>query len=504
MAQPATEPAETLANIWSAVLGVDRVEAADNFFALGGESLAAASILIHIGQTLGVEVSLRDFYRDGTFGAGLERVRQALATRSPRKPQATRPPGGVRPQAGGPSSIAQEWLLNMSEQPSQEGMADFLVQQAITLQGPVDADRVRHALNAVADRHELLRVGFVRENGTVRLRIAPEARIELRQERIAGAARGAIAAATAQGFDRYAGPMARCHLFELGPHTHILVFVLDHIIADGVSLGILLRDFSAAYAGAELPPVAMPFTVWSAAQRRIDLDTVRDYWADRLGDDPTILTTPFREYRAVQMERSAGTTLTLTSAQSQAVRTAASRRSLTVYSLILGAFLTALRDRVTRPRFCVATTIANRSWGTEDTFGPLAHDAYVPVDLDAGTGVAALARQAQEATAETTAHGVVPNTTILDLLWPGVSDRLVEKPAFYFGYNARWSESFHLPGVRSADLQTVPYMPMPGLECTVVDGRERITVHLRYLAGAFPPGYVEALGAEVVGHLDGL
>ncbi|WP_457215492.1 condensation domain-containing protein [Nocardia gipuzkoensis] len=502
MPDPANDVAEIVREIWLAELAVEDVDVTDNFFALGGESIGAAAVVTAVNRRLDVAIRLKDFYLDATLGAltahALRERAAPSADRSARR-MTTRPDSS--PDGPRRASLAQEWNLLFTERPSQADAEPFLVQQALRLRGPLHIPKIQRALDRVADRHELLRATFRRSGDEAFLDIAPTHRFALQTFDLGnGSQRARIRTEADRAFDRYAAPMARCQLFSLSPEDHVLLFVLDHVIADGFSLDILLHDFSEIYAGNELPPVATPFTAWAASQRRSAADptSVKSYWRDRLGSDPAITSAPFTDYRHPAKEKPDSTPITLAASEIAAVRNAARSRNLTVYSLVLGSFLVSLRARVREREFCIVTTTANRTGETADTFGPLAHDIYVPVDLTTERDLSESAEYAHQSTAESLTHALVPNTAIAEMLWPDAGPEVHLLPSFYFSANRSWTGRFHLTGIHSEDIRFAPQTPMPGLECTLTDSGQKMVLTLGHLADSFPPGYVHTLGREVI------
>ncbi|MGK8487792.1 condensation domain-containing protein [Nocardia asiatica] len=502
MRESADDVAGIVRDIWLAELAVDDVDVTDNFFALGGELIGAAAVVTTLNRRLGVTIRLKDFYLDATLGAlTAHALREWGTSREDRSADPRTTPLATLQDGPRRASLAQEWNLMFTERASQADAEPFLVQQALRLRGPLILTKIQRTLDGVADRHELLRATFRRSGDSAFLDIAPTHRFALQTFDLGeDAQRARIRTEADRAFDRYAAPMARCQLFSLSPNDHVLLFVLDHIIADGFSLDILLHDFSEIYKGSELPPVTTPFTTWAANQRRSAADpaAVESYWRDKLGSEPTSTSTPFTHYRHPEQEKPESISITLAASETAALRNAARSRNLTVYSLVLGSFLVSLRDRVRQRRFCVVTTTANRTGETADTFGPLAHDIYVPVDLTVDRDLSESAAYAQQSTAESLTHALVPNTAIAEMLWPDAGPEVHLLPSFYFSANRAWTGRFQLSGVHSEDIRFAPQTPMPGLECTLTNSGQQMVLTLGYLADSFPPGYVHTLGREVV------
>jgi hypothetical protein len=400
----------------------------------------------------------------------------------------------------------------MAEDPSQDGIEPFLVQHAVRIRGPLDVPRLRQALHLVGERHELLRTSFHRVDGKVYQRTDPGARLELHHVRVGGQRTRAMNEVANQSFDRSTAPLARCSLFEFAPGNHALVIAMDHMITDGVSLDVFMTDLGTAYRELatrpdfRLPPLEFQFADWAEVQRRRcagpQLDEVLAHWRDRLGPDPEIVTTPFTAYRPPQLWRSAGTSVTLSGPDADLVRDGARRCRVTLFAYLLGAFLLSLREPTGRTRLCAVTTLANREPGTAELFGPLAHDAYLLVDVSDDPGLDTAARRAQQATAEATRYGMLPNTDLCERLWPDAGlEEIFSAPSFYFSLNRPWADGMDVGGAPVEALRTEQLMPMPGLECVAVDRGGDLEIGLRYLAGSFPRDYPEQLAAEVVERL---
>lgn len=508
MNTPIAEITRSVREAWLAGLGIDEAGGEENFFALGGESLGAAAVVEEINHRLGLDLRLKDIYREATLDALTAlAIRASAAQPGSWAPSAQEPAPGLQAHqdpVGGATrqaSLAQEWTLAFIEHPSQQGIEPFLIQHAFHLRGRLDFRRVQDAVDRVVERHELLRSTFVRSRDGIRLRIDADARVVVELSEIGhGTPRDVLRAEAGRGFDPYAAPAVRCKLFRLTPDDHVLLFVFDHIIADGGSVEVLLNDFTEAYAGRRLPPVATPFTVWAAEQRRITTSPAKaeEYWRDSLGADPSIVSTPFRDYHRPELERADGTSITLNAEQRTAVTEVARLQKVTVYALVLGSLLISLRDRVSRHEFCVVTTSANRTARTMRTFGPLAHDVYIAVDLTLDRGLSQAAAYAQQKTADALTHATLPSTAIAESLWPQTGPEIHTMPAFYFSANRPWASRFRLEGVRLEELRFASRTAMPGLECTLEHDDRTMTLNLRYLADSFPPGYARRLGEETI------
>ncbi|WP_156725143.1 non-ribosomal peptide synthetase [Streptomyces apocyni] len=298
-APPTTPEEAVIAGLFAEVLGLPVVGVHDSFFELGGDSIVAIQ-LVNRAREAGLTLTPREVFRRRTVAA----LASVAGTAAPGEG-----PGPVRPDV----SVLDEAALPVS--PLQEGFffharfdaeaADlYVVQELLDLAGPVDADRLRGALQTLLDRHPLLRASFTQlPGGEVVQRLADDVTLPWREVQLAGdgsaddaTADGALdeqlRADRAEGFDLARPPLLRATLIRDGQH-HRLLLTLHHIIADGWSVTVLLRELLAAYRGAELPAPPAPYSylAWLADR---DRDAARDAWREALAglEGPTRLIAP--------------------------------------------------------------------------------------------------------------------------------------------------------------------------------------------------------------------
>ena len=248
---PRTPTEELLAGIWCELLQLDRVGVNDNFFELGGHSLLAMRVVAFVREALAVELPLRTLFEAPTAGELARRIemaqREGLGLLAPAL--AVR----VRPEHL-PLSYAQErlWLL---EQIGGLG-STYNMPASVRLRGALDVVALERAFAAVVERHEALRTRFaVVDGGPVQViepagsfELAIEDLSELAEDERATMTRGRVQALTQHPFDLERGPLFRAHLLRLSEQEHIAVVAMHHIVSDGWSIGVLIREVGALYA----------------------------------------------------------------------------------------------------------------------------------------------------------------------------------------------------------------------------------------------------------------
>ncbi|HYG62667.1 MAG TPA: amino acid adenylation domain-containing protein [Thermoanaerobaculia bacterium] len=259
-AGPRTAAEVTLAEIWSQVLGVERVGVRDNFFELGGDSILAIQIVFRARQE-GLWLDPKDLFRHQTLGD------LAAAAGAARAESADEEDGGDIPLLP-----IQRWFLELGLRDAHHFNHAVLLQPREELAPALLAG----ALDTIAAHHVALRVRFLPGEGgqwrqTVEGASSVLAFLDLSAlpAALRPAALEAAAAHLQPSLDLERGPVWRAVLFSLGEGGQRLLLLLHHLIVDGVSWRILLEDLDLAYRTLArerrpvLPPVATSLRGWA-------------------------------------------------------------------------------------------------------------------------------------------------------------------------------------------------------------------------------------------------
>ncbi|AQA04549.1 non-ribosomal peptide synthetase [Mycobacterium sp. MS1601] len=282
--EPGTETEQRLAQVFSELLGRDRVGADDSFFDLGGHSLLATKLVATIRAQFAVEVGVREIFELATISALAEYIDAAAAGNgAPGRPRLLATPH----DAPAPLSASQlrSWFGYQVDGPSPVGNIPF----AAELRGPVDTDALAQAINDVVNRHEILRTSYREIDGVPYQVISPHAEIEVRR----GSGDADWLAAELE--------RERKHVFHLehdlpiraavlaAPDRHVLSLVMHHIAGDHWSGTVLFTDLLTAYRAhrAGEQPAWAPLPVQYA-----DFGA----WQGELFSDQTAIVGPQREY----------------------------------------------------------------------------------------------------------------------------------------------------------------------------------------------------------------
>ena len=294
---PATPTETTVQQIWAEVLGIAPPGTDENFFELGGHSLKATQVLSRLQDRLRKELTLRDIFNNPTIAAQAELLDR-------QENSALEPIQRLADAEDYPVSYAQQRLWFLAQM---DGGEAYHMANSLRVRGLLETESLRHALGAMIARHESLRTSFLERDGTLRQRVGepgavPLELIDLSREAdpLAAARQHALEDAR-RGFDLSRAPLIRLHLLRLGADDHVLLFNMHHIISDGWSMDVLVREIMVLYRAAlengdaNLPPLAIQhrdYVAWQSQRLTERAGAHRAFWQKQLGDLPPPLELP--------------------------------------------------------------------------------------------------------------------------------------------------------------------------------------------------------------------
>jgi amino acid adenylation domain-containing protein len=440
---PSTATEVALSAIWRDVLKVERVGATDNFFNLGGHSLLATRMMARIRRDLRVELPLRAVFEAPVLADLAARVDAAGAAATPgaalpsirRMTAVDRGAHRVRPSHP-PLSPAQErlWFLDRLE----GGSAFYNIPLALRLAGALDVAALERALGEIVRRHGALRTTFAEVDGAAVQVVAPFTGFSVPVEDLAALEDGAreaevrvrVRESAARPFDLRAGPLFRASLLRLANDEHVLLLCMHHIVSDGWSLGVLLRELAALYGAfrdglgsplPELPVQYADYARWRRDQMRGEaMNAQLAYWKARLSGAPTLLELPTDRPRPpVQSYRGARERVELSAGLMERLEELGRREGATLYMVLLGAFQVLLGKYAGSEDIVVGSPIAGRTWGeVESLIGFFADTLVLRTDLGGDPGFREVLRRVRETTLGAFEHQDVPFERLVAELQP--------------------------------------------------------------------------------------
>jgi amino acid adenylation domain-containing protein/non-ribosomal peptide synthase protein (TIGR01720 family) len=276
-----------------------------------------------------------------------------------------------------PLSFAQQRLWFLHQLDPDNAFYNELV--AVKLQGDLNIAALEQSLNQIVSRHEALRTNFPTSNGQPIQIIHPSLKVPLTvtnlQELLTLEQENAFAqiaiAETHQPFDLTQDPLLRLRLLQLSATENVLLFIAHHIIFDGWSLGILVKELAEFYkcfsrnlplSLPELPIQYADFAIWQRQRsQQEEFDRQLAYWQQQLQDLP-ILELPTDKPRSlVQNFRGAKYFFNLSLELSESLKTLSQQEDTTLFMTLLAAFQVLLHRYASQDDIVVGTVIANRN-----------------------------------------------------------------------------------------------------------------------------------------------
>jgi amino acid adenylation domain-containing protein/FkbM family methyltransferase len=395
---PRTEAESFLADIWREVLGVEQVGVHDSFFELGGDSIKGIVLINRVQEKLGENVqmvTLLESPRIADLAAYLSRrypeamSRRQMARRAEGQAISaetrgddvagsipSRTPGECESES--PLSFAQRrlWFLTQLEPDA----PTYNIPGAARLEGELDVTALRRSFNELARRHEILRMRFPSRDGRPMQILSPDLDlalpqfdlISLPQEERAVQAHRLMIEEAHKPFDVGAGPLLRAALMRLSEREHVLLVTTHHIISDGWSVEILIRELAALYASISrgaphrLPALQAQYSDFARWQRqRLQgefLEQQLAYWRRRLSGAPAALALPTDYPRpAFQTYNGATYSFSLPGRLVEALAAIGRGEGATLFMVLLATFKLLLHCHTGQEDIMVGTDVANRN-----------------------------------------------------------------------------------------------------------------------------------------------
>jgi amino acid adenylation domain-containing protein len=304
----------------------------------------------------------------------------------------------IDPAAEQPLSFAQErlWFIDTLE----PGNVAYSLPFALWLTGEMNGSAFKQSVNQVVQRHDVLRTTFPRDNGTpaqkitaatefdleeIDLRELPESQRKAEAEKL-------IWAEARLPFDLERGPLLRMKLLRMGDRQHVLIGNMHHIISDGWSIAVMLRQISHFYAAhvkgavADLPEMKLQYADFALWQRQWQekgaTEKQLEYWKTQLEGTPLLDLPIDRPRPAVRSHQGASLTFCLPGVLTSELRELSKKERVTLFMTLLAGFQVMLSKYAGQQDITVGTAIAGRNRKEfRDLIGFLANTVVLRTDL---------------------------------------------------------------------------------------------------------------------------
>lgn len=506
-----------IAGIWQDVLGRDQIGADDDFFELGGDSLAAIRVVLKLRAEFAAEVSITALLEARTVG----RLAPRLLLHGPRDAsQDASPIRRVAREGETPLSSGQErlWFLDRLD----PGSAEYLVPRAIRLHGALDVAALEGALAEVVARHEILRTRYVmRADGPVQLVDAGAGCAVVHRDLSETAAPGAgdrlaqlLAEESARGMDLERGPVLRAVLARLSASERVLVLTVHHIACDGWSAAVLAEELGLCYGArtgggpGRLPPLPVQYRDFAVWQREWLKGPVRErelgYWRQKLANLSPVELPADRPRPAVRDPRGAVLGFSMPAGVAEPVLALGPEHGATPFMVLLAAFTVLLSRWAGTSDVVVGTPISGRQRPEiERSIGFFVNTLVLRTDLSGDPCFGEVLARTTVTALEAYAHQDLPFEALVDELKP--ERDLSRNPLFQIMFEFGQEAAFELPGISTEEIAVGGQVSKVDLTLAVspqADGS--ITGELEYAADLFDEATVRRLAGHYVRLLESI
>ncbi len=415
---------ELLVQLWSEVLGVERVGVTESFFDLGGHSLLATQVVSRVRRQFGVDLPVRTLFESPTIAGLATQIEKVWRPGE----VVTEEPINPRTHTDHPAlSFAQERLWFF--QHFQPKSTVYHIPSSAHLFGPLNVAALQKSINGLIARHETLRTSFVAIKAQPVQFITAEPKpfvlpvIDL--TRLSESARKAEIARLTQNeaetlFNLAEAPLLRVTLVRTSARAHVLLITVHHIISDGWSEAVLIRELTTLYnafvAGEtpSLPPLRIQYADYSEWHREWlqgeALEQQLDYWRKQLGGELQVLQLPLeRERPALPTYHGSRRPVELSPELTTQLDALSRREGMTTFMVLYAGFVALLHRYSGQQDIVTGTAIANRNrMETEALIGFFVNALAMRVQCSGEEPFVDVLRRVKDVTLGAYAHQDVP------------------------------------------------------------------------------------------------
>ncbi|MEO8972333.1 MAG: amino acid adenylation domain-containing protein [Ktedonobacteraceae bacterium] len=503
---------ETLAGIWSSVLGIEQIGVYYDFFLLGGHSLLAARTIARIRDVFNIELSFQELIESSTIAQLAKLIKQGRQSVQPLLPPPLQPGSRDRPI---PLAFAQQrqWLQHQLDSTN----TLYTLFGGLRLRGLVQPTVVEQALQEIIHRHETLRTTFNVVDGQPVQRIAssalsaltvveaqawPAIEQEAEVQRLVDAEKRRV-------IDLAHGPLLHVTLVRLTNDNSLLLFTSHHIIFDGWSVEIFLREFATLYVAfaqgepSPLPALRIQYADYSLWQQNWlqgpVLETLLAYWKEQLAHLP-VLTLPTERPRPTRPTfRAATIPLQLCPALTTEVKEFCRREGVTIFMALLAVFQCILSRYSGQYDIVVGSPVANRGWTeVEELIGSFMNTQVLRTNLSGNPTFRELLGRVRSVAFQAHTYQALPFEILLEQVH--VERNAGRNPLFQalFAYQNTPGEQVHLPGIEVSFLENASETTMFDIDLSLWESEGKVQGGLKYSTDLFDAPIIEHMHNDFI------
>jgi len=347
-----------LSAIWSAVLAKEdeMPGVTKNFFDLGGNSLNAILLVSKIRNELGLTLGLRQLFQ-------LQTIKAVAAFLSEQQQQVL--------QHIETAAVATSYVLSSQQKrlyflyEFDRSSSGYNMPQIVKIEGELDVLRLQTAFQQLVARHDSLRTAIIMIDDQPAQEILDDIGFNIDITEATEAEIPAHIARFIRPFALNKAPLIRVGLIRINARQHLLMVDTHHIISDGVSQGILIRDFIALYKGESLPPLRLQYkdyAVWQAqALYQQEMGRQKDFWMEQFREIPSVLDLPYDFPRpAIKTLKGNKLSFAFTQATTQGLKQVGLSQGASLFMTVLSVYSVCLSKLAGTEDIVIGTPVIGR------------------------------------------------------------------------------------------------------------------------------------------------
>ncbi|MEC0538176.1 amino acid adenylation domain-containing protein [Bacillus inaquosorum] len=489
-----------LAQLWEDVLKNGPVGIHDNFFDRGGHSLKATALVSRIAKEFDVQVPLKDVFAHPTVEGLASVIREG--TDSPY--EAMKP---AEKREAYPVSSAQKRIYVLQQ--LEDGGTAYNMPAVLELEGKLDPERLDRAFKELIKRHESLRTSFEQdESGEPVQRIHDEVPFTLQTAVLGEQTEQEAAAAFIESFDLSQAPLFRAQIVKVSDERHLLLVDMHHIISDGVSVNILIREFGELYNNRTIPALHIQYkdyAVWQEGFKKGDVyQTQEAYWLKQLEGELPVLDLP-ADYTRPPVRSFAGDKVSFTLDQEAAsgLHKLARENGSTLYMVLLAAYTAFLSRLSGQEDIIVGSPIAGRPHKDfEPILGMFVNTLALRTRPEGGKPFVEYLQEVRDTALEAYEHQDYPFEELVDKL--GVTRDMSRNPLFdaMLVVQNNDHQPLHLHDLQMKPSQVSHLVSKFDLTLQASEGDGNIHFHFEYSTALFEKTTIERWASHLTNVLN--
>lgn len=355
---PRNEVENKLVEIWAKVLKIEKggISIDSNFFDLGGHSLKATGIISMIHQQFNKKLTILDIYKAGTIielcnllSKQKENVFELI------KPAAIKEYYPI-------SQLQQRLYIMQSREPD---FISYNMPWIYNLKGNLNIDKIEKALNNLIKRHESFRTAFELNNGIPMQKVCNDIIAKLEYYEVNGNYVDQLINNFVRPFDLAKPPLLRMGIIKINEVDHILMIDMHHIISDGLSQKLFIRDFISIYQNEKLPELRVQYKDYIEWKNSTEIqDSLRyqeNFWLEKLKEEVPVLNLPVDFKRpAIKSNEGSRIDFVIEEKQTAMLNELSKTKSTTLFNVLLAAFNILLSKLSGQEDIIIGTSVEGR------------------------------------------------------------------------------------------------------------------------------------------------